>query len=473
MSMYAGNQKVKPYVVGDAGIKYIWDENFDFSQPIDVTGYKKFSVNGGLIDDGHSRIWVDMSDENDLAITVKFYSSGTHPIIDWGDGNIETFSDSSFTRSHTYEQIGKYIIDIISNNSLGQYMVNQQSDTTMRNKVIYTEINSTISFSSLSSSLFRYLTSLKNVKFGSNFKFSQNTIPGYNCSGCTSLENFDFPDATSTIDIYAFQNCSSLKLTKLPDSITAINNYAFQNCTSLALTKLPDSITQINVGAFYGCSSLALTSLPSGLTTLGDLAFRGCTSLKLTSLPETITSYGGSIFYGCDSLTTMTLPDSMTTLPGGIFNNCANLTTINFPSNLTNISNSAFNGCSNLVLTSLPDTITIIDNSGFASCSKITLTTLPSALTALGQQAFNKCTSLTQITIPAAIQSISQSVFNGCTKLTSVTILATTPPTLTSSSAFPKTNTGFKIYVPAASLDTYKSATNWSELASYMEAIPS
>lgn len=454
MSMYVGNQKVKPYVVGDAGIKYIWDENFDFSKPIDVTGYKKFSVNGGLIDDGHSRLWVDMNDESDLAITVRFYFNNNAQMIDWGDGSIETYSDSSATRSHTYVQTGKYIIDISSSDTgqtvaLDQYIVNQYSDTTMRNKVIYVECNATRRITTSMQSIFTYLTSLKKVKFGSNFQFTNNTIPGYICQGCTSLENFDFHGATD-IGYDAFEECSSLALTKLPDNITSIGNYAF-----------------------YNCSSLALTSLPSGLISLNAAAFRGCTSLAITSLPETITSYGGSIFYGCTGLTTMTLPESMTTMPGGLFYGCTNLTTVNFPSNLTNIGSSAFSYCSNLVLTSLPDTITSINGNGFYNCAKITLTTLPSALTTLEQYAFYGCTGLTQITIPAAIQSISHGIFNRCTKLTSVTILATTPPTLVNNSTFPTSNTGFKIYVPSASLDTYKSATNWSELANYMEAIPS
>lgn len=435
MSMYVGNQKVKPYVVGDTGIKYIWDENFDFSQPIDVTGYKKFSVNGGLIDDGHSRIWVDMSDESDLAITVQFNTSSNSQVIDWGDGNIETYSDTtnSQTRSHTYAQTGKYIIDISVNNNtnwnaLGYYIVNQASDTTMRNKVIYVEDNTMVSFSCSTVDRFEYLTSLKKVKFGSNFQFANNKIPNYTCDGCIALESFDFHGATS-IGAYAFRNCSSL----------------------------------------------ALTSLPSGLINLGNGAFHNCISFTITSIPETITTYGNSIFYGCTGLTTITLPESMTAITYGFFNNCTNLTTVNFPSNLTSIGAYAFNECSNLVLTSLPNTITIIDSRGFWKCTKITLTTLPSALTTIGQQAFYDCDGLTQITIPAGITTINDSAFTGCSNLTSVTILATTPPTLSAGgkSVFPYSNTNFKIYVPSASLNTYKSATNWSELANYMEAIPS
>jgi len=60
-----------------------------------------------------------------------------------------------------------------------------------------------------------------------------------------------------------------------------------------------------------------------------------------------------------------------------------------------------------------------------------------------------------------------------CSNLISVTILATTPPTLNSSSEFNNNATGRKIYVPSESVETYKAASSWSSYASYIEAIPS
>ena len=51
-------------------------------------------------------------------------------------------------------------------------------------------------------------------------------------------------------------------------------------------------------------------------------------------------------------------------------------------------------------------------------------------------------------------------------------IYATTPPALANSNAFTANNIN-KIYVPAASVNAYKTASNWSTFASYIEAIPS
>jgi hypothetical protein len=52
-----------------------------------------------------------------------------------------------------------------------------------------------------------------------------------------------------------------------------------------------------------------------------------------------------------------------------------------------------------------------------------------------------------------------------------VTMKATTPPTLSSATIFPTSNTGFTIYVPKGYGDVYKSLelTNWPALASYIK----
>jgi surface protein len=84
---------------------------------------------------------------------------------------------------------------------------------------------------------------------------------------------------------------------------------------------------------------------------------------------------------------------------------------------------------------------------------------------------FQGCTSLTSIDIPSSVTSIGNSAFYYCSGLTSVTINATTPPTL-GFSAFDYNATGRKIYVPSASVDAYKAATNWSTYAADIEAIP-
>ena len=71
------------------------------------------------------------------------------------------------------------------------------------------------------------------------------------------------------------------------------------------------------------------------------------------------------------------------------------------------------------------------------------------------------------LTIPSGVTKIEANAFANCNSLTEIHILATTPPTLSSSSI-----TGLpadcKIYVPYGTGDTYKAADYWSARASYI-----
>lgn len=78
------------------------------------------------------------------------------------------------------------------------------------------------------------------------------------------------------------------------------------------------------------------------------------------------------------------------------------------------------------------------------------------------------CYSLTSCTIGSGVTNIGTSAFASNTALTSVTIYATTPPTL-GFTVFH--NSTCPIYVPSASVNAYKAATNWSDYSSRIQAI--
>lgn len=106
---------------------------------------------------------------------------------------------------------------------------------------------------------------------------------------------------------------------------------------------------------------------------------------------------------------------------------------------------------------------TSIAQYAFYNCRSLTSITLPSTLTSIGYGAFYNCSGLTSITIPEGVTSISWHAFNGCSSLTSMRVRATTPPTLSDVSAISTATT--QIQVPMASVEAYKTATNWSNFA--------
>jgi len=70
------------------------------------------------------------------------------------------------------------------------------------------------------------------------------------------------------------------------------------------------------------------------------------------------------------------------------------------------------------------------------------------------------------VTIPATVTEIGNEAFTNCKG--TFYILAVTPPTLSATSAI---NNNMTIYVPAASLEAYKAAEYWSNVANRIFAI--
>jgi hypothetical protein len=94
---------------------------------------------------------------------------------------------------------------------------------------------------------------------------------------------------------------------------------------------------------------------------------------------------------------------------------------------------------------------------------------IPSTVTSIGSLAFQYCVSLQSLIVPALVTSIASEAFKYNTGLRTYTIQRTTPPTLSAKNAFTGISGITKIRVPSASLTTYRTATNWSTYANYME----
>lgn len=159
---------------------------------------------------------------------------------------------------------------------------------------------------------------------------------------------------------------------------------------------------------------------------------------------------GPNAFDGCVRLSDLAIKDSVETIDVWAFQNCTSLTSVE-----------------------LPESVTFIERGAFSGCTSLRNINIPSGVNSILMQTFQECTSLASITIPANITGIGEYAFGDCTSLTSITCLRTTPPTLINVNALLNTNSNLKIYVPSESVNTYKTATNWSDYASRIYPIPS
>ena len=128
----------------------------------------------------------------------------------------------------------------------------------------------------------------------------------------------------------------------------------------------------------------------------------------------------------------------------------------------------AFSGFTNMSAITVSNNLADIGQGAFSNCYSLQNFPYSTSLEHIYDSAFYKCYSLTSVTIPSSVVSIGDGAFRECTGLTSVTMEATTPPTLGSYvfyDEFSQTKLPIKIYVPAESLNAYKTATNWSDYA--------
>ena len=136
------------------------------------------------------------------------------------------------------------------------------------------------------------------------------------------------------------------------------------------------------------------------------------------------------------------------------------------------IGNNAFYNCYNLSSVSF-NLAEYIGDSAFSGCESIASASFPNAIQ-IGIQAFERCSSLEKISFPKA-ESINPTAFAFCQSLIAL-ILGRSDGLcdLADADAFAgtpiKSGTGY-IYVPAALVDQYKAATNWTTYANQIRAI--
>ena len=242
---------------------------------------------------------------------------------------------------------------------------------------------------------------------------------------------------------------SALQKVEIGDGVTSISSNAFAYCYSLSSITIPNSVTSIGGDAFYNCYSLSSITIPNSVTSIGSNAFYYCSSLSSISIPNSVTQIGNYAFCGCYSLSSITIPNSVTSIGKSAFYYCSLLSSISIPNSVTSIGSNAFAYCYSISAISIPNSVTSIDSSAFARCSSLSSISIPNSVTSIGNGAFQTCYGVR---------------YYDFTRHTAV-------PTLSNTNAFNGIADDCEIRVPAALVDTWKAATNWSTYANHIVGV--
>ena len=183
-----------------------------------------------------------------------------------------------------------------------------------------------------------------------------------------------------------------------------------------------------------------------------------------------VTQIGNQAFQNCSRLTGITIPESVTSIGIESFKNCSRLTGIIIPENVTSIGTDSFSYCSNLSSVSFQGNVSSIGQFAFYR-SGIESITIPNSVTSIGIYAFAD-TRLRSITIPENVISLGVFAFDDCEDLIKIVFLRTTPILIDDRMFEDEEIEHCRIFVPAASVNSYKSSGGWRSYSERINAIP-
>ena len=301
--------------------------------------------------------------------------------------------------------------------------------------------------------------------------------------------------------------------------VTSIMPQAFNGNEYVTAVSIPNSVTIIESLSFSGCSNLQSITIPNSVTTIRSGAFSGCTSLQQITIPEYVTELKEEILYGCSNLSTVyynaisasdlkgngvfglssalspnlsiILGNKVQRIPKFLLANATTLKSINITNSVTEIGAGAFANCPSLAefngkfasedhkcliidgklnsfapsgLTSytIPSSITTIGELAFYLNTNLESVELPQTLTNIENDAFYACEGLTSINIPEAVKVIGSKAFGYCNGLRSIYANPIIPPEL-GDYCFGFDKSACTLYVPAKSINAYKSASQWED----------
>ena len=268
-----------------------------------------------------------------------------------------------------------------------------------------------------------------------------------------------------------FNGNTTLTAIVLPDTITKIGERAFMGCTNLESINIPDGVTEIPYATFKNCAKLTGTlTIGANITALGNEAFGGTGYTKLIYNAKAATGSTSSRYPMFPStIAEISFGEGVTRIPECFLGGNSVITSIVIPEGVTEIGQWAFRNATALTSITLPDSLesfgAYADNAMTFMGTKITNIVIPDKVTEMPRNMFAKCNELVSITYGSGITQANYVASAALPKLAEIIFTSATPPTISTDFLEDQTLANLQIKVPAAAVDAYKAAENWTAYA--------
>jgi hypothetical protein len=369
---------------------------------------------------------------------------------------------------------------------------------------------------------------LNEILLIADFGFAKNMVDATG-EGITQVTSIIVDDRITSINTKAFANTKITNVT-LHDGVTSIGGSAFSGCGNLKSIDLkqvqrlgsncftqtgitdiyiPETVTDITGGSgtsttafvqMYKLKSIRVDEnnnvftsrdnngeecnvcirktdntlmagcvnsiIPKGVTSIHGDAFSYSLCPKILVFPNTLASISGRAFAGCDAVTSVEVK-SIINYKTYAFMSCLALNFI--VPDLSTLLKSTFEGGEANPM-SYGNSYLYVRNGEITELQENIV--IPNEITSINQYAFYGCISLQTVKFHSNIKRIGISAFAYCKNINTYDFSELdTPPQLDTTGAFKGTHPdGWSIIVKKGTLDTWKSADNWSAFTNIVES---
>ena len=304
---------------------------------------------------------------------------------------------------------------------------------------------------------------------GMNYRVT--AIGNFAFSSCRDMTSITLNEGLETIGDRAFQNCSKLKSLMIPNSVTSLGQYMCAGCSLLETVTIGDGVKVIPYRAFEELGSLESVKFGKKVEGTEYGAFGYCPYLKDIEFPGSLKTIGNASFKGCTSFVSVTLPSSVRSIGTEAFSDCTDMTSITLNEELETIGDRAFQNCSKLKGLVIPNSVTSLGQYMCAGCSLLESVTIGDGVKVIPYRAFEELGSLESVTFGKKVEELAYGAFLDSKSIKTIRCTNTKP------AIWSNLNNTFSssiysvciLYVPAGTLETYKTAPGWENFFNIVE----